>query len=212
MKLREPVNAVTHFLGAFIFLVGGIFMVIYQTHNNTSLIIMTGGIIFSAGLVMLYSSSGIYHGYSGKEEVIKVLKKLDHAMIYVLIAASYTPLCLFVLTGQKRLVILVILWAIVVIGVVTKLLIRRIPRPVSTSLYLVMGWIVIFFIKDVILSLPAKGFLFLLAGGILYTAGGIIYMIKKPNIWKRVGFHELFHILVLTGSCSHYLLVLFYLG
>ena len=211
MKLREPINSISHFLGAFIFLAGGIFMVIYQTLNNMPYIVVTGGIVFSLGLVMLYTSSGIYHGYKGRKEVIGGLKKLDHAMIYVLIAASYTPLCLFVLTGQKRMTILIILWSIVVTGVATKLLIKKIPRAVSTSLYLVMGWIVVFFIKDVFLNLSSVGFALLLLGGIFYTIGGVIYMIKKPNISKDLGFHELFHILVLMGSLSHYMLVLLYL-
>jgi hemolysin III len=132
-------------------------------------------------------------------------------MIYVLIAGSYTPMCLQVLDGNKRIIILATIWAIVIVGIITKIFVRGIPRPVYTSFYLIMGWVVVFFIGDVYYGLPHFGFFLLAFGGILYSIGGVIYMLKKPNPSIALGFHELFHIFILAGSLSHYLMVFLYL-
>jgi hemolysin III len=211
-KLREPINAITHLSGAVFFFLGTIVMLAYQLVHESSLLKVTGGLVFGTSLVLLYLASGIYHSYDGREQVIKVLKKLDHSMIYVLIAGSYTPMCLQVLDGSKRIVILTIIWGIVIVGVLTKVFVQGIPRPVYTLFYLLMGWMVVFFIKDVYEGLPLGGFSLLALGGVLYTTGGIIYMVKKPNLGLEFGFHELFHVFILAGSFSHYLMIFLYLS
>ena len=210
-KLREPINSIAHLSGAVFFFLGTIFLLILQILEGSSASKIAGVVIFGTSMVLLYLASGIYHGYIGSDRAIKVLKKLDHSMIYVLIAGSYTPMCLQVLDGKKRIIILGIIWAIVVVGIITKIFIRGIPRPVYTSFYLIMGWIVVFFIGDVYHGLPHFGFFLLAFGGILYSIGGVIYMLKKPNPSESVGFHELFHIFILCGSLSHYLMVFIYL-
>ena len=211
-KLREPINAITHLSGAVFFFLGTIIMIAYQLIHGASAIKVSGAVIFGISLVLLYLASGIYHSYNGKEQVIKVLKKFDHSMIYVLIAGSYTPMCLQVLDGNRRIVILAIIWGIVIIGVATKVLVQGIPRPVYTLFYLMMGWMVVFFIRDVYVGIPSGGFFLLALGGLLYTIGGVIYMIKKPNIGKQFGFHELFHVFILAGSFSHYMMTFLYLS
>ena len=211
-KLREPVNAWTHLGGAILFFIGTIVMLVHRIVTEASVKSVVGVIIFGLSLVLLYLASGIYHSYNGSEKVIKKLKKLDHSMIYVLIAGSYTPMCLMVLEGQQRVVILSVIWGIALFGILSKIFIPGIPRVLYTLFYLMMGWMVIFFIGDVYSSIPQGGFLLLLFGGILYSIGGIIYMIKKPNFSKVLGFHELFHLFILGGSLLHYFFTFFYLA
>lgn len=211
-KLREPINAITHLSGAVFFFFGTIVMLAYQLTHGASTIKVMGAIVFGISLVLLYMASGVYHSYNGKEQVIKILKKLDHSMIYVLIAGSYTPMCLQVLDGNRRIVILSIIWGIVIVGVVTKVLVQGIPRPVYTLFYLMMGWMVVFFIRDVYVGIPQGGFFLLAFGGLLYTIGGVIYMIKMPNFGAKFGFHELFHVFILAGSFSHFMMTFLYLS
>lgn len=210
-KLREPINSVAHLSGAIFFFLGTIFLLILQVLEDSTPSRIAGVAIFGTSMVLLYLASGIYHGYKGSPAVIGILKKLDHSMIYVLIAGSYTPMCLQVLDGKKRIIILGIIWAIVIVGIITKIFIKGIPRPVYTSFYLIMGWIVVFFIGDVHRGLPGFGFFLLALGGILYSIGGVIYMLKRPNPSRFIGFHELFHIFILGGSLSHYIMVFAYL-
>ena len=212
IKLREPVNAWTHLGGAILFFIGTIVMLVHRIVTEASVKSIVGVIIFGLSLVLLYLASGIYHSYNGSEKVIKKLKKLDHSMIYVLIAGSYTPMCLMVLEGQQRVVILSVIWGIALFGILSKIFIPGFPRVLYTLFYLMMGWMVIFFIGDVYSSIPQGGFLLLLFGGILYSIGGIIYMIKKPNFSKVLGFHELFHLFILGGSLLHYFFTFFYLA
>jgi hemolysin III len=170
-----------------------------------------GVTVFGISLILLYLASGIYHGYNGSDRIIKRLKKLDHSMIYVLIAGSYTPMCLTVLEGRQRVIILGVVWGIALFGIVSKVFINNIPRVLYTFFYLLMGWMVVFFIGDVYRGVELGGFILLALGGILYSIGGFIYMIKKPNFSKALGFHELFHLFILGGSLSHYFFTFFYL-
>jgi hemolysin III len=210
-KLREPINSLTHLAGAGVFFLGTIALITNRIITNASMKDILGVIIFGLSLILLYLSSGIYHGYNGSEKGIKVLKKLDHSMIYVLIAGSYTPICLSVLDGNKRILILTVVWGIAIFGIFSKIYINNIPRVLYTFFYLLMGWMVVFFIKDLYNNVDPNGFNLLVLGGILYSIGGFIYMIKKPNISKTFGFHELFHLFILGGSLSHYFLVFQYL-
>ncbi len=210
-KLREPINSITHLAGAGVFLIGTIIMIAHRIITDAPLKNIIGVTVFGISLIMLYMASGIYHAYIGSEKVLEKLKKLDHSMIYVLIAGSYTPMCLQVLTGTKQVVILSIIWAIALFGIFGKIFFLNIPRVLYTFFYLFMGWIVIFFIGDVYRGVDFNGFLLLFIGGVLYSIGGIIYMIKKPNFSKEFGFHELFHLFILGGSLFHYFFTFFYL-
>lgn len=211
-RLREPVNALTHLIGAGVFFVGTLILLAQRLLAGASAKSIAGAVIFGISLVLLYTASGIYHGVKGSDRTIGVLKKLDHSMIYVLIAGSYTPICLEVLEGTKRNLILLIIWSIAIFGILSKILVPKIPRVVYTLGYLLMGWMVVFFIGDVYAVLHPVGFLLLALGGIFYSIGGVIYMVKKPNFWAVFGFHELFHIFILLGSLSHYFLIFSYLS
>ncbi|NLB20563.1 MAG: hemolysin III family protein [Clostridium sp.] len=210
-KLREPINSITHLAGAGVFLIGTILIIAQRIIANAPLRDIIGVTVFGISLVMLYMASGIYHAYMGGEKVLGKLKKLDHSMIYVLIAGCFTHMCLQVLTGTKQVVILSVIWAIALFGIFGKIFMPNVPRVLYTFFYLFMGWIVVFFIGDVYRGVDLSGFILLFVGGVLYSIGGIIYMIKKPNFSKDFGFHEFFHLFILGGSLFHYLFTFFYL-
>ncbi|NLC66055.1 MAG: hemolysin III family protein [Clostridium sp.] len=211
LKLREPINSLTHLIGGALAVIGGIVLIISRVRSGSSTQSILGAIIFSLSLILLYFVSGTYHGYIGKDKNIEKLKKLDHSSIYVLIAGSYTPIVLYALDSKKQIIVLSVIWGLTIVGIVLKIFFIDMPRSLYTSFYLIMGWMVVFFIKDVYRALSGNGFMYLVLGGVLYSIGGLIYMLKKPNISKSFGFHELFHIFIMLGSFAHYILILKYL-
>ena len=138
------------------------------------------------------------------------MRKLDHSMIYVLIAGSYSPFCLYVLPRKTGIPVFVILWLIAIVGILMKILWINMPRILSSALYIGMGWVAIFVIKDLYINLVGPAFFLLVLGGLLYTIGGVIYAIKRPNI-KNWNFHDIFHIFIMLGSLAHFLLVFLFL-
>lgn len=207
--IREPINAFTHLGGAVLFLIATIILLILGASTPAfTLNFIVSVIIFGLSLVLLYTTSGIYHLVIAKETVLLKLKKLDHSMIFILIAGSYTPFCLLSLSGAWKWSILSVVWTVAILGITSKILWIDMPRWLSTLLYIGMGWIALFALKPLYDSLTLVSFLLLVLGGVMYTIGGVIYAIKKPNISKSFGFHELFHIFCILGSACHYLSVL----
>lgn len=210
--LREPVNALSHLGGLILSLLAIVLMfakIIISDHIN--ILTVSSIIAFGAGLICLYLSSFLYHAKIGSEEDIIRFKKIDHAMIFVLIAGSYTPFSLLCLSGNQRLAMMVGVWLVAIMGMILKVKWVFMPRWLGTSLYVFLGWFALFVIKPFYLALPREGFFLLLAGGLMYTIGGVIYALKKPIFSKKFGFHELFHIFVILGSCCHFFCVLIYL-
>ncbi len=210
--LREPINALSHLGGLFLSLlgIGLMFAKIIITDHVNSLTI-TSIIAFGAGLICLYLSSFLYHGKIGPEEVIIGLKKIDHAMIFVLIAGSYTPFSLLCLSGNQRLAMMVGVWSVAIVGIILKVKWVFMPRWLGTGLYISLGWFALFVIKPLYLALARGGFALLLGGGLMYTVGGVIYALKKPSFSKDFSFHEFFHLFVILGSFCHFLCVFIYL-
>ncbi|WKY47326.1 hemolysin III family protein [Eubacteriaceae bacterium ES3] len=211
-SLREPVNAMTHFTGLILSVIGIVFMLIMVTiRQDVNLLTIISILSFGAGLCALYLASFRYHAkIAGKEEIVK-LKKMDHAMIFVLIAGTYTPFCLLALSGMRGIILMIAVWSVALIGIVLKVKWVFMPRWLGTAFYIFLGWFAIFVIKPLHQALPPNGFFLLVAGGVMYTVGGVIYALKKPNFAKTFGFHELFHIFVILGSFCHFLCVLLYL-
>ena len=131
-------------------------------------------------------------------------------MIFVLIAGSYTPFAMLSLTGVWKWTIIITVWTLTIIGITLKMLWINMPRWLSTLFYIGMGWIALFALKPLYDALSIGGFLLLILGGVMYTIGGIIYGLKKPNLSPSFGFHEIFHIFVMLGSLCHYLAILYY--
>lgn len=201
--LREPVNALTHLSGAVLSIIGTIILLNY-TDMPLSPATTASILIFGISLVLLYTTSGIYHLVYTTDTILAKLRKLDHSMIFILIAGSYTPFCILSLTGAWKLSIMSIIWVLAIVGISLKMFWMNMPRKLSTGFYIGMGWIALFALKPLYASLSLGGFLFLLLGGLMYTIGGIIYATKKPNFSPDFGFHEIFHIFVLLGSFCHY--------
>lgn len=209
LKAREPFSSYSHFIGAVAAGAGLLIMLLRGVADGVSLQTGLSVLLFCLSLIALYTASAVYHYSLRGEHVIRVLKKLDHSMIYVLIAGSYTPVVLRYMDAPDSYVFLAVIWGIALFGIGAKLLWIDAPRFLGTILYLLMGWAVVFRF-DVVLAMPAPAIALLAAGGLAYTVGGVIYILKKPNLSAVVGFHELFHLFVLAGSLCHYLMVFLY--
>ncbi|MGM9612672.1 MAG: hemolysin III family protein [Butyricicoccus sp.] len=209
LKARDPFSSYSHFLGAVLSGAGLACMLLRMLLRGADAVTVVSVVLFCLSLIALYSASSIYH-FSGRgETVLRVLKKLDHSMIYVLIAGSYTPIVLKFMPHPKAFYFVGVIWGIALFGIAVKLLWIDAPRFLGTILYLLLGWAIV---TDfgVVLSMPAPAIALLAAGGISYTIGGLIYMMKRPNLGPVVGFHELFHLFVLAGSVFHYFMVFLY--
>ena len=210
LKAREPFSCYSHFVGAVLSAVG-LFALLVRllVQPDISGQLAGAAVVFCLSLIALYSASSAYH-FSGRgEAVVRRLKKLDHSMIYVLIAGSYTPIILKFMPAPRCFVFLGVIWLIALTGIAVKLLWIDSPRLIGTALYLALGWAIAFDF-GVVLSMPSPAVELLAAGGLSYTVGGIIYILKKPNFSRLLGFHELFHLFVIAGSVCHYLMVMLY--
>ena len=159
---------------------------------------------------MLYAASTTYHTFDISEKVNTVLKKIDHMMISVLIAGSYTPVCLLVIGGRKGITLLCIVWAFATVGILIKAFWVFCPKWVSSVLYIGMGWTCVLAFSTILDNLSAAAFGWLLAGGIIYTVGGVIYALKLPifnSKHKNFGSHEIFHLFVMGGSICHFIVM-----
>ncbi|GAA3655616.1 PAQR family membrane homeostasis protein TrhA [Asaccharospora irregularis] len=209
--LREPINGFTHLAGAVLSFIGLLALVIKTTLNQPSALALTAVIVFGVSLILLYSASATYHLVVSNDKVISYLRRLDHAMIFVLIAGSYTPFCLIALNGPTGWVLFGIIFAAAVAGVSFKLIWFNCPRWISTVIYVAMGWASIFLIVPLYKSLSLQGVSLLVLGGIFYTIGALIYATKPSFLkFKSLGFHEIFHIFIMLGSLTHFLCVFKY--
>lgn len=210
-KFREPVSSLTHLVGAFLSTIGLILLIKYSldTANVYNTIILA---VFGISSILLYSASSTYHKSLSSKKVIKMLRRVDHSMIYVLIAGTYTPICLIALKGMIGTILFLGIWLLAFIGILLKIVWFDAPRLLYTGFYILMGWISIFAIVPIIKAVSLGGFMWLLAGGLFYTVGSVIYATKRPKInLKSFGFHEIFHIFIMLGSVCHFILMFKYI-
>ncbi|MDD4263197.1 MAG: hemolysin III family protein [Firmicutes bacterium] len=209
-KFREPGNGLTHLVGAILSVVGLVFLLINAIPNRDPLQIISFS-VFGISLILLYSTSATYHIVNASEKTVAFLRKLDHSMIYVLIAGTYTPICLTLLRGQTGYVLLSLIWAIAISGIVLQTFLIKVPRIVYTLTYIIMGWLAVFAFSPLLNAISLRALSWLIGGGVLYTIGALIYAIKRPNFIKKwLGFHEIFHIFVILGSISHFIFIFRY--
>lgn len=202
--IREPVNGITHGIGAILALVG-LILLVYEAASHNSLSHIVAFSIFGASMVLLYTSSSLYHSLPVKEKTLLLLQKLDHSMIYVLIAGSYTPVCLIALEGSWKWIILITVWSLALLGIIKKMVNMKTPRWISTLLYLGMGWMAVIMFPTLAEKLPMAFMGWIIAGGLAYSFGAIIYGMEKPNpIPEWFGHHEIWHLFVLAGTFSHF--------
>jgi hemolysin III len=192
--------------------IAGLITMIVTAALNENLISIIGGAIFGISMILLYTASTVYHGYNGTDSVILKLKKVDHAMIFVLIAGTYTPICMVALGGALGYGLLAGIWTLAIIGMVAKIKFIHMPRVLSAGIYVFLGWISVAFIHPLSEALSFGGFFWLIAGGLFYTIGAIFYATKSEKIKIGVfGFHEIFHLFILAGSLAHFILIQSYL-
>lgn len=213
-KVRDLVSGLTHCIGAALSLVGLVLLIVFSAIYGNAYHVVSFT-IFGVGLFLLYLFSTLYHWLNISEKGITVFRKFDHIMIYILIAASYTPICLVPLRGPWGWTIFGIIWGLAVLGTILTAVWIKAPRFITTTIYIIMGWAVVIAAYPLIQVFEAannlSSLLWLLAGGIFYTIGGIIYGLKIPKTkWKGFGFHEIFHIFVMLGSACHYWFILRY--
>ena len=212
VKAQDPVSCWTHALGAAAAFAGGLICLLRALVVGTPGLALSSALCFCVSMVALYSASAIYHYYPGDVNstgVKRILRKMDHSMIYVLIAGSYTPFSMVLLPQPKGARFCLTLWGVAAAGVLLKLIWINASRILSTLVYLVMGWAVVFVAKD-FATLGQPCLTLVALGGISYSVGAVFYAIKKPNISLEWTFHEIFHLLILAGSFFHYLAVFFY--
>lgn len=204
LTIREPGSALTHFIGCIMAAIAAIPLII-KAPTGISTMAMT---IFMISMILLYGASATYHSVNVSGKVIKIFKKIDHMMIFVLIAGSYTPVCMIVLGGSKGYSLLALVWGIAFIGMGIKFLWVTCPKWFSSIIYISMGWLCVFVMGTLWDTLSHVAFGWLLAGGIFYTVGGIIYALKLPvfnSLHKYFGSHEIFHLFVMAGSICHFI-------
>lgn len=213
MKIKDPVSGISHLIGALLSLFGTIFL-LYSAYRQNDVAKIVSFFIFGGSMLFLYTSSAIYHLFGHSPEEVDVFRKIDHAMIYILIAGTYTPFCLIALKGAWGIATLSVIWTLGMAGISTvffKSFWTKVPRRLATSLYVLMGWLSVIIIYPLFKSAGIETVTWLLIGGLFYTVGAAIYAKKKPNLWSGFGFHELFHIFVLLGTTSHFWCIYKYL-
>ena len=215
-KIKDPVSGISHLIGAVLSVIGLVFLIVYSAKYGEGAWDVVSFTIFGVGLILLYTFSALYHMLNIGERGTRVFRKFDHMMIYVLIAASYTPICLGPIRGPWGFSILGVVWGLAILGIILTAVWLQAPRWLTTSIYIAMGWLVIVMAYPLLTTFKELNALYsliwLLIGGIFYTIGGVIYGLKKaPFTTKHFGFHEIFHIFVLFGSICQYWFIFRYL-
>ena len=209
LKIREPGSAITHYIGMLLSLFAAVpLLVKAKTCGMPEALTAMG--IFMLAMVLLYGASTLYHSLNVKDKILKVFKKIDHMMIFVLIAGTYTPICVLVLGGKEGMYLLALIWGIALGGMVLKAFWVTCPRWFSSILYIAMGWVCILVFPLLLDKLSPAAFTWLFAGGILYTVGGVVYALKLKgfnSIHKYLGSHEIFHLFVMAGSFCHFVVM-----
>ena len=212
-KLKDPGSAITHLIA----MIGAVicsFPLIYKAAHSSNTTAVAAMTIFICSMILLYGASTLYHSLDISSKINLVFRRIDHAMIFVLIAGSYTPVCLLALDRSKGIPLLIFIWLAAAVGISLKIFIINCPHWVSSVIYIAMGWTCVFVFKPLLSVLPPAAFGWLLAGGIIYTIGGILYGLKLPIFDKlpaNFGSHEIFHLFVMGGSFCHFIFMYVYM-
>ena len=212
ITIREPGSAITHYIGMMMALIAAIPLVIKATMSQNMLAVFAM-VIFIGSMVLLYGASATYHAVNLTGKALKVFKKIDHMMIFVLIAGSYTPVCLLVLEPSIGLPLMSLVWGTALVGMLIKLFWVTCPKWFSSIIYIAMGWECVLVFGPLVETLETGAFWWLLTGGLFYTVGGVIYALKIPflnNIHKYFGLHEIFHLFIMAGSICHFVFMFHY--
>jgi hemolysin III len=214
VTLKEPLNGLLQLFGAILAVPATALLILQSAASGQDTAWkIVGFSIFGLTLFSLYFWSTMYHwlpqNAGGKNQVFR---KLDHLSIYALIAGTYTPFCLITLRGAWGWTLLGLVWGLAVVFGVLQAIFIDLPRWLTTTVYVIMGWLVIISIKPLLANLDPGALLPLVSGGVVYSIGGVVYTLKKPNLFKQFGYHELWHVMVLGGSALHFLALYFFVA
>ena len=214
ITIREPGSAITHFIAMMMAVFAAVPLLIKAgiQSSQENLLAMA---IFMGSMILLYGASATYHSVDLTGRSLRIFRKLDHMMIFVLIAGSYTPVCLIVLGGKLGYTLLALVWGIAAVGMLIKAFWITCPKWFSSIIYIAMGWVCVLVFGPLLNTLSTPAFLWLLAGGIIYTVGGVIYALKLPifnSKHKSFGSHEVFHLFVMGGSICHFIFMYLYVA
>lgn len=205
-KLKDPGSAITHFIAVIMVLLAAAPLLIRAAREPDTLHVIAMS-IFVLSMVLLYMASTLYHSLDINEQVNRRLRKMDHMMIFIMIAGSYTPVCLLALEEKTGRILCMLVWAVAILGMLIKAFWITCPKWFSSVLYIGMGWLCVLAFSQIFHALSRPAFGWLLAGGIIYTIGGVIYALKLPLFnarHKNFGSHEIFHLFVMGGSACHF--------
>lgn len=211
LHIKDPGSALTHFI-SFVGSAAAAAPLLMKAaaEPDASRLQIAALAVFIVSMILLYAASTVYHTLDISEKVNRLLRKLDHMMIFILIAGTYTPICLIVLGNRSGFLLLALVWAIAAAGILINAFWISCPKWFSSLIYISMGWVCVTAFREIISALPPAAFSWLLAGGIIYTVGGVIYALKLPifnSRHKNFGSHEIFHLFVMGGSLCHYVVM-----
>lgn len=205
--LKDPGSAITHFIGMMMAIFSAVPLLIRALQHPEKVYVVSLA-VFIVSMILLYLASTVYHSFDISAHTNKILRKIDHMMIFILIAGTYTPVCLLVLKPDMGRLLLCLIWGIAIAGILIKAFWITCPKWFSSVLYISMGWTCVLAFSQLLNSLSTAAFGWLLAGGLIYTIGGIIYALKLPlfnSRHKNFGSHEIFHLFVMGGSFCHFI-------
>jgi len=203
-KMQNPVRGFLHGSAAISSVIASMLLIL-QTHTWLA---RAAVLVFGLSLVGLYTTSSLYHSIPWHERAKRRMQQLDHSMIYVLIAGTYTPFALIVFDPPLRWIVLGLVWGITLAGIVQKNVFTNLPGGLSVALSTILGWIGVFFAWPLVQKLAWPGVVLVVIGGVLYTVGMVFLVTNRPRLWPRVfSYHEAFHVLVVAASILHFVAV-----
>jgi hemolysin III len=209
-QMREPVNGLMHYGAAIGALVGLVILLVISYGNWVKQETL---LVYGASLVLMLTASAAYHLIQGSPRRMQFLRKIDHSAIFIVIAGTYTPICINLFTGFWQWGLSSIIWGLAIVGAVSKIFLINTPRWFTATVYIVMGWLALVGVKEIIAVLPVGAIIWLALGGIAFTLGAVVYITKIMNFVPGVfGFHEVWHIFVTVGCLCHFILMLVYVA
>ena len=211
LTIREPGSAITHFIACLMASIAALPLILKASSGTTTMALA----IFAVSMILLYGASTLYHSVNVSAKALGIFRRIDHMMIFVLIAGSYTPVCLIILGGSLGYSLLALVWGFAIVGMLINIVWITCPKWFSSAIYIAMGWICLLVFGTLWNTLPHAAFGWLLAGGIIYTIGGVIYALKLSvfnSLHKYFGSHEIFHLFVMGGSICHFIFMYCYVA
>jgi len=209
-QMREPVNGLTHYFAALAAVIG---MIVLLVLSHGDFLRQGTLLIYGGSLVLMLMASASYHLIRGSPRRMQFLRKIDHSSIFILIAGTYTPICVNLMSGFWQWGMLLVVWTFALIGTFSKILLINTPRWFTAAVYLVMGWLGLLAVNELLVALPPGALVLLVLGGLAFTFGAIVYITQTMNFVPGVfGFHEVWHIFVIVGCLFHFVLMLVYIA